>query len=98
MLKHFFSNEGPSPLDPLIDALQDEMHSTDLLSDEYQTLLSRLERLYKIKASERQDPVSRDAVITVAGNLLGILTIVAYEQKHLMNQKGFSQILKLRHS
>lgn len=95
MLKHFFSNEGPSPIDPLIDALQDEMHTTDLFSDEYQTLLARLERLYQIKANERQDPVSRDTVLMVAGNLLGILTIVAYEQKHLMSQKGFSQILRL---
>lgn len=95
MLKQFFSNEGPSPLDPLIDALQDEMHATELLSEEYQTLLARLERLYDIKAKERQEPVSRDTLLMVAGNLLGILTIVAYEQKHLMSQKGFSQILRL---
>lgn len=96
MLRDFFSNEGPSPIDPLIDALQDEMHTTDLFSDEYQTLLSRLERLYEIKAKERQDPLSRDTVLMVAGNLFGILTIVAYEQKHLMSQKGFSQLLKLK--
>lgn len=96
MLKHFFSKDGPSPLDPLIDALQDEMHTTDLFSDEYQLLLARLERLYKIKANERHDPVSRDSMLMAATNLLGIVMIVAYEQKHLMNQKGFSQILKLR--
>jgi hypothetical protein len=30
----------------------------------------------------------------ILGNLMGILVIVAYEQKHVMTSKGFSQLIR----
>ncbi len=63
-------------------------------SDEYSKLMAYLERLNEVKARERRDPVSRDTVALVVGNLVGILLIVAYEQKHVMSTKGFNQIIR----
>lgn len=53
-----------------------------------------LEGLHRLKAEERRPPVSRDTMLLVAGNLLGILVIVAYEQRHVMTSKGFTQIIR----
>lgn len=94
MLSQFFRNDKGSQVDPLIDALLDEMHSVGVNSEEYPKLMTSLERLYDIKAKERRDVVSPDTLAIIAGNLLGILTIVAYEQKHVMTSKGFTQIIR----
>ncbi len=94
VLKHFFIKETATPLDDQIDAILSAMDDAGVHSEEYPVLMSYLERLYKTKAETRQTPVSRDTLATVAGNLLGILLIVAYEQKHVMTSKGFSQIIR----
>lgn len=98
MLRQIFKDDQPTPLDQQIDVVLQEMKSKGVHSDEYPTLMSYLERLYEIKAEERPDPVSRDTMALIAGNLMGILLIVAYEQKHVMTSKGFSQIIRPRGS
>lgn len=94
MLRQFFKSEIPTPIDGLIDAVMDEMHKEGVFSDKYPTLMNHLNRLYEIKANQRRTPVSRDTMAIVAGNLPGILLIVAYEQKHVMTSKGFSQLIR----
>ena len=96
MLRQIFEKDKTVPVDALIDAVLEEMHKIGVTSDEYQKMMTYLERLYEIKAKDRQPPVSRDTIAIVAGNLLGILVIVAYEQKHVMTSKGFSQIIRPR--
>ncbi len=93
MLRQLFSNDTTTPVDALIDAVLEEMHRKGVLSDEYPSLMAYLERLNEVKAKERRTPVSRDTVALIAGNLMGILLIVAYEQKHVMTSKGFSQLI-----
>lgn len=94
MLRDFFKDETTTPLDSLIDGVFEEMHANGVNSDEYPTMLSYLERLYGLKTKERPDPVSRDTLALIAGNLMGILLIVAYEQKHVMTSKGFQHIIR----
>ncbi len=89
-----FRNEKPSPVDDHIKIILDEMLLSGPDSEEYPKLLNGLERLYTLKAKERRQPVSSDTIALVAGNLMGILLIVAYEQKHVMTSKGFGHIIK----
>jgi hypothetical protein len=89
-----FSNEKIDPLNDQIDAVLVEMQSVGVDSEEYPKLMTLLERLYELKTKDRREPVSRDTVAVIAGNLMGILLIVAYEQKHVMTSKGFSQIIR----
>lgn len=91
-----FRKEKTHPLDGQINGILVIMNDTSVLSEEYPTLIRHLERFHEIKNNEKPDPVSRDTLALIAGNLLGILTIVAYEQKHVMTSKGFSQILRPR--
>lgn len=90
----FVKNDEPTPVDDQIDAVIKEMDVKGVNSEEYPKLMSYLERLNKLKTITRRPPVSRDTVALIAGNLLGILLIVAYEQKHVMTSKGFSQIIR----
>lgn len=64
----------------------------DSNSEEYLALLARFERLNALKVEDRKGGVSPDAVLAAAGTLLSILTIVAYEQKHVMVSKAFNLI------
>jgi hypothetical protein len=94
MLRHIFEKEKATPVDALIDAVLEEMHQVGVQADEYPKLMAYLERLHEVKAKQRRDPVSRDTLALIGGNLLGILLIVAYEQKHVMTSKGFTQIIR----
>ncbi len=97
-MRRYFRNEKITPVDTLIESVQIEMRLVGVYSDEYPKLMAYLERLNEVKAKERRDPVSRDTVALVVGNLMGILLIVAYEQKHVMSAKGFNQIIQPKRS
>lgn len=96
MLRYIFTTEPAEPLEDLITKVLDEMDTVGVKSEEYPKLMGYLERLYKVKASNRRAPVSRDTIALVAGNLLATLLIVAYEQKHVMTSKALSQIIRPR--
>jgi len=81
-------------LDAPIQRVLVELEEQGPDSQEYPALLSYLERLMRIKTDNRRERVSLDNLTLVAGNLLGILVIVAYEQKHVMVSKGLGFILK----
>lgn len=94
MLRNIFKDEPDAALEGEIDAVLHQMRTVGVDSDEYPRLMAYLERLHEIKAKNRRDPVSRDTMAIAAANLLGILVIVAYEQKHVFTSKGFTQILR----
>ena len=95
MLRYFFTNdEEPTPVDELIEAVLEEMRTYGPAAPEYESLMTKLERLYEVKAKNKPKPISRDTLAIVAGNLLGILLIVAYEQKHVLSSKGMTQIIR----
>jgi len=94
MLGYFSKREVTVPIDGQITAVLIEMDNVGVTSDDYPGLMTNLERLHELKAKARREQVSRDTIAIVAGNLLGILLIVAYEQKHVMTSKGFSQIIR----
>lgn len=96
LLRYFISNEKATHFDEQIDAVLEEMTRVGVTSDQYPNLLQYLERLNKAKVEERRNPVSPDTVAQIFGNLAGILLIVAYEQKHVMTSKGFSQLIRPR--
>lgn len=94
VLRYFFRRDRETPVDRQIKAVLDKMQAVGVLHEEYPKLMTHLERLYELKAKERLDPVSRDTMATIAGNLIGILLIVAYEQKHVMTSRAFTQIIR----
>lgn len=94
MLRHFPSFSKPTPTDVEIAKLLKKLSEMKTDDADYPKVLSFLERLNKVKADERRPKISRDTMLLVLGNLAGIVLIVAYEQKHVITSKGFSQIIR----
>lgn len=96
-MKNIFQ-KSPSKLDEPINKVLLSMADVEPGSPESDKLTKQLERLMKLQAEEPRDGISADTLAVVAGNLLGILVIVAYEQKHVMVSKGLGLILRSKSS
>jgi hypothetical protein len=72
----------------------EQMTHLDPGSKEYRILLVHMERMTKLTEETEPEPVSRDTLALIVGNLLGILIIVAYEQKHVVKSKGFEKLIR----
>jgi len=88
-----FAKRKPSILDEPIEKVLTEMNTYGPDSPEYPKLIDHLDRLTRMKEQSYRRP-SPDAMAIVVGNLLGILVIVAYEQKHVMVSKGLGFVIK----
>lgn len=87
-----------SIFDGPIDKVLNEMKQYSQDDKEYLTAIENLERLTKMKAEERRHRVSPDTMAIVAGNLFGILIMVAYEHSHVMTSKALGFVIKARES
>lgn len=96
MLRNPFSRNTTTPFDDLITEVLDEMSLIGPTSEKYQDLMAYLERLQQLKTYTRSEPLSRNTIALIAGNLMGILLIIAYEQKHVMTSKGFGEVVRPR--
>lgn len=94
MFSAFFRRDEKTNLDRIIDRVEDKLYAIGPTDENYSLHLGYLERLYELKSHQRRKQVNPDTLYLIAGNLTGILMIVAYEQKHVMTSKGFSQIIR----
>lgn len=92
-----FGKEKPSIYDAPINRVLDEMSLYGPDTEEYPKLVKHLKSLTRMKAAtEPTRRISPDTLAVVGGNLLGILIIVMYEQRHVMVSKGMGFILRPR--
>jgi uncharacterized membrane protein len=82
-------------LDVVVCKLLDDMIDYGPDSPEYPMLLQNLEKVSAIQDNKSKTKLDPNTVLSVAGTLLGILTMVAYEQKHVMTSKTLG-FLKFR--
>lgn len=83
-------------LDDAIKSVFDSMTAFTPDSPEYPDLLNHLERLTQLRKKDTPRRVSPETMVTVIGNLLGILVIVAYEERHVMTSKGLGFVMKTK--
>ena len=79
-------------LDKVLNNVYDELMINTPETQEFQQQIENLERLTAL--NNKKAKVSPDTVVLVIGNLLGILVIVVYEQKHVFTSKALSFTLK----
>jgi len=90
-----FKRHKDNLLDKEIDRVLGDMAYHKPTSEEYEALLELLAQLRALKDTDNvRKPVSWDALITAGASLLGILLIVAYEQKHVWTSKATGHLLK----
>lgn len=83
-------------LEQEIESIFEEMEELDLCSEEYELALSRLETLYELQGMAGKTSVSKDTMLIVGGNLLGILLILKYEDMNVLTSKALGFVIKGR--
>lgn len=79
-------------LDIILGSVYDEMLINTPDTEEFKAQMDNLERLTTLKSKKAK--VSPDTLAIVAGNLLCVLVVVMYEQKHVFTSKSLGNMLK----
>ena len=79
-----------------IDTMFDRLMVLPKNSKEYTETVDNLERLYKAKSLDSGNQISKDTIVIVAGNLLGIGLILSFEQLNVITSKAMGMVLKGR--
>jgi hypothetical protein len=90
--------ENRPGLEKAIDDALLELAKTQSGTPEYDAILEEIERLYKLRLPEpeAQKPISKDALLAVAGNLAGIILILNHEKLHVISTKALGFVGKFR--
>ena len=65
-------------------------------SEDYPKMLTIVERLHELMDEEKPSSVSKDVMLTVAANLLGILLIIKHESVNVISSKALSFVMRPR--
>ena len=84
-----------NPFDSQLRAAMLDLQQYETDSDEYQRQLDIVDRLIKIRQGEQPDRITRNTMLIVAANLVGLVVVVAADRVHVLSQKGFQSIMKL---
>lgn len=82
-------------LQTAIDKVLVELDTKTPGTDEYATLVEQLDKLMKIKVTEKPvDKLSKDTLTTVLGSLAGIVAIIGFERANIITSKALGFVLK----
>lgn len=94
-MKKLFKKE-PSALDDELGHLYEELENEEVDTDRYHTLLKRVADIKDIQGKEKNIGVSKDTLLIVGANLVGILLVLNYEKAGVITSKAFGSIIKGR--
>ena len=92
----FGRRDKRTKLEKEIEHLFDALEWCDPTSEDYAIIADNLDRLYKAKGNEQNRFVSPDTYAIIAGNLVGILLILGYEQINVITTKALGFVIKGR--
>lgn len=81
-------------LETVKQRLLDDMIDFGPDTEEYTNNLGYLERVHALQNTKQR--VSPDQILLVVGNLLGILILVGYEQKHVLTSRALPLVMKTK--
>jgi hypothetical protein len=70
------------------------LHQAD--SQEYAKLLGSAERIHGLMDVRKPSPVSRETLLTVGANILGILLIIKHEDVNVITSKALGFVIRVR--
>lgn len=90
--------ENRPGLEKAIDEALIELSKTQSGTPEYKAILEEIEKLYALRLPEPEPskPISKDALIAVAGNLAGIILIINHEKLHVISTKAVGFVGKFK--
>lgn len=89
------AEEKSSVLDPVIENLISEMAGYGGETEQYTEMAANLKTLLEARATEpRKERISPNTIAVVAGNIAGIILILAFEQRNIVTSKALSFVMK----
>jgi len=89
----------PSPndlgLEKAIDDVLTQLPLYPANSEEYAAMVTQLAQLHAMKVAQTPPGVSKDVIVTVVANLVGIAVIVGHERTHIVTSKALTFVKKL---
>lgn len=92
----FRKSKAEQTIDLEINKVFERMAKEDISGVEYETYLSDIERLTNLKVIMTERQVSKDTLVIVGANLLGIALILGYEQMHVVSSKALGFVIRGR--
>ena len=90
--------ENRAGLEKAIDDALLELAVLQANTPEYDAVLDKIERLYKLRLPEPEapKPISKDAIVAGVVNLAGIVLIINHEKLHVISTKALGFVGKFR--
>jgi hypothetical protein len=88
----------PSELDEPIDKLLKEIDRIGPADSEYPKKVEELEKLWKLRAGEPRAKLNWNTLIGIGGQVLIVVIMVGYEQKHVIATKALNLLPKFKSS
>ena len=95
-MKLLTKKDKKSNLDKAIDKVHLKMETLEPDSDEYGKANENLSKLYEAKAIQAKDGFSKDTLLVVTGNLLGLLLVLNYERLGIITSKALGMLIRSR--
>jgi hypothetical protein len=70
------------------------VHPAD--SEEYAKLMKSAERVHALMDIQKPSPLSRETLLTVGANILGILLIIKHEDVNVITSKALGFVIRVR--
>lgn len=86
----------PSGLDIAIADVLSEMKGFTADADEYAAMVEQLVKLHALKEAEKPQRVSKDTLLIVVGNIVGIALILSHEKTSVITTRALQFMLKPR--
>lgn len=83
-----------TPLEAAVNRLVHDLNNHEIGSEEYQKSLDALTKLHKMKVEEKPSSVSKDTLVVVAANLLGLIMVISHERVNVITTRAFSMLLR----
>jgi hypothetical protein len=91
----FKKDQEPSQLDAAITKAFDALDEETVGSDDYVKVAQQLTTLHKMK-DENPNRISKDTLVLVGANLLGILLIIRHEHVNVITTRAMNLVPKLK--
>ena len=91
-----FSTREPTHLEIEVDRAVRELKNHPIGSEEYVKTLDSIVKLHKMKEEEKPKFVSRDTLVLVGANLLGIMMIIRHEHMNVITSRAMNMVIKPR--
>jgi hypothetical protein len=87
-----YQRELENELNRALTRLRAEMPN----SEDYEKMLKLVERLHDMMDEQKPEVVSKNTLLTVSGNLLGIILILKHERFEPITSKALSFVIRTR--